>query len=229
MAKEDFIDNPLYTITGYIWCFAAGAFFFSICSIFLILTVLVYSNNLFTDGIIFFGISLSLEGPAFTALLSVMGKLIREKDVDIAKDYFKAYKTNFLQSLCVSFFLAILLALVSHDLSVMNHSNSTSPITKPLLFAGLFIPLIISLYVFPIISRFYISIKDVVKLSIYYSVKNFKITILIISVLILDYLLMNLISIFIAFILSSLVCYIIMYYIKDVLKEIESKINPGLN
>ena len=38
-------------------------------------------------------------GPAATALLSVMGKLIREKDINITKDFFKAYKANFFQSL----------------------------------------------------------------------------------------------------------------------------------
>lgn len=222
MAKEDFIDNKLYTITGYIWYFIAGAFLFSICSIFLILTVLVYGDNLFTDGIIFFVISLSLEGPAVTALLSVMGRLIREKEITIVKDYFRDYKNNFLQALSISLVLSMLLAFVSHDLSIIRSSNST--IMRPLLFTSLFIPIIISLYVFPIISRFYISLKDAVKLSIYYSVKNFKITILIISVLILEYLLMNLISVFTAFILSSLICYIIMYYEKDVLKEIEGKI-----
>lgn len=224
MAKEDFIDNKLYTITSYIWYFTAGAFLFSICSIFLILTVLVYGDKLFTDGVIYFVISLSLEGPAVTALLSVMGRLIREKDINVVKDYFKDYKNNFLQALVISFVLSILLAFVAHDLSILKSSNSTSAFMRPLLFASLFIPIIISLYVFPIISRFYISLKDAVKLAIYYSVKNFKITILIISVLILGYLLMNLISIFMVFILSSLICYIIMYYEKDVLKEIEGKI-----
>ena len=119
MAKEDFIYNKLYTITGYIWYFTAGAFLFSICSIFLILTVLVYGDNLFTDGIIFFVISLSLEGPAVTALLSVMGRLIREKEITIVKDYFRDYKNNFLQALSISFVLSILLAFVSHDLSII--------------------------------------------------------------------------------------------------------------
>lgn len=227
MAKEDFIDNKLYTITSYIWYFAAGAFLFSICSVFLILTVLVYGDKLFTDGIIYFVISLSLDGPAVAALLSVMGRLLREKEITIVKDYFKDYKNNFLQALSISVVLSILLAFVSHDLSILK--SSTSAIMRPLLFASLFIPLIISLYVFPIICRFYISLKDAVKLSIYYSVKNFKITILIISVLTLEYLLMNLISIFMAFILSSLICYIVMYYEKDVLKEIEGKIKHNEN
>lgn len=229
MAKEDFTDNPLYTITGYIWYFIAGVLCFSLCSVFFILTVLVYGDKLFTDGIIFFVISLSLEGPAITALLSVMGKLIREKDVDAIKDYFKAYKVNFLQALSLSFFLAIILTFVSYDLSIIRHKPSTSSIIKPILFSGLFIPIIISTYLFPIISRFYISIKDAVKLSIYYSVRSFKITILVISVLVLAYLLMNLVSIFVIFIISSLVCYIIMYYEKDVLKEIEEKIKSSSN
>lgn len=229
MAKEDFTDNPLYTITGYIWYFIAGAFCFSICSIFLILTILVYGDKLFTEGIIFLVISLSLEGPAITALLSVMGKLIREKNVDAIKDYFKAYKVNFRQAFSLSFFLALILTFVSYDLSIIKYKSSTSYMVKPLLFSGLFIPLIISTYVFPIICRFYISIKDAVKLSIYYSVRNFKITILVMSVLALGYILMNLVSVFVAFVISSLVCYVIMYYEKDVLKEIEEKIRPNSN
>ena len=34
-------------------------------------------------------------GPALTALLSLMGKLTREGDIDVTKDFFEAYKVNF--------------------------------------------------------------------------------------------------------------------------------------
>lgn len=226
--RKDFLDNPLYTIANYIWWFFAGNIYFTLSSIFFVLTVIVFGNKLLTDGILFFIISLSLEGPAIAALLSVMGKLVREKDINITKDYFKAYKNNFLQSLILSAFQAILLFIVLLDLKIVNFISIGS-IIKPMLFAFLFIAVIINLYAVPITSRFYISIKDAVKLSIYYSIKKFKTTILMISVLILDYIAINFLTILSIFVTASMVCYIIMYYEKDVLKEIETKIKPGIS
>lgn len=225
MAKrKDFLDNSLYIIANYIWWFIMGNVYFSLCSIFFILTVMAFGNKLLTEGILFFILSLSLEGPAIAALLSVMGKLVREKDIAITRDYFKAYKINFMQSLILSALQAILLFVVLLDLKIIKFINA-GYIIRPVLFAFLFMAIIINLYMVPIVTRFYISMKDALKLSVYYSIKEFKITILMASVLILDYFAINFFTVFSIFLTSSLVCYIIMYYEKDVLKEIEARIN----
>ena len=227
MAKrKDFLNGPLYTIPNYIYWFILGNIYFSLCSIFFILTIAAFENKVFTDGILFFIISLALEGPAVSALFSVMGKLVREKDINITKDYFKAYKNNFLQSIILSTLQAILLFIILLDLRAVQFIKM-GDIIKPVLFATLFISLFINIYAFPLITRFCMKLKDIIKLSIYYSVKKLKITILNISVLILDYILINFLSAFSIFFTTSIVCYIIMYYEKEILEEIENKIKSN--
>lgn len=93
--RKDFYDSPLYTISNYIWYFFISNFYFMLLSFPLILTTAAFKEKLLSDGFGFFLISLLFEGPAITALLSIMGKLIREKDISVTKDYFKAYKVNF--------------------------------------------------------------------------------------------------------------------------------------
>lgn len=100
-------------------------------------------------------------------------------------------------------------------------------IFKPVLFSILFISIFINMHAFPIITRFTMKLKDIIKVSVYYSVKKFRVTILNACVLFLDYLTINFLSVFSGIITTSLVCYLIMYYEKDVLKEIEGKLKSN--
>lgn len=100
-SKREFGEGPIYTITNDLIWFFWGNFYFLLLNIPLlfVLTVLL-SNGAKAPSEEFIQIMIICcipIGPATTALLSVMGKLIREKDIHITRDFFKAYKSNFVQ------------------------------------------------------------------------------------------------------------------------------------
>lgn len=226
--KRDFFDSPIYTITNYIWWFFFSNVYFSLCSIFFILTVIAFGDKILTEGLFFFLISLFLEGPAITALFSVMGKLVRENDLTLTRDFFKAYKTNFLQSLFLFSIETVLCFILFQDIKLSNYIK-LGYIIKPIAIVLLVIILIMGLYAYPIMTRFYLRARDIIKLSFYYSMKKYKTTILNILVLVIAYFFLQHFTIISLFFAPSLICYMIMYYEKNILKELEDKFKKSSN
>ena len=112
-SKREFGEGPFYKIGEYINWFLMGNLYFLLLNIPLftvLFLLLTRGSNPLPPGFVYIIFICCIPvGPAVTALLSVMGKLIREKDINITKDYFKAYKVNFSQSL---FFWTLELILI---------------------------------------------------------------------------------------------------------------------
>lgn len=225
-SKREFGEGPINTITNYVFWFFLGNLYFLILNIPLLfaLTVLISFGSTplpkgFTTILIICCIPL---GPAITALLSVMGKLIREKDINITKDFFKAYKTNFFQSLFFWSLEIIILTILYVDIQFLISRNYPRVLTSFIFIVMVFI-FLMSLHVFPIISRFYLGMKDVIKLASYYTIRKFHITILnCASFLVVGFIFLK-ISTFVFLFMWSIVCYIIMFYDQKILVEIEEK------
>ena len=159
-------------------------------------------------------------GPAATALCSVMGKLIREGDLDVTKDFFKAYKTNFFQSLIFWTIEVIIISILFTDIKFLTLNKYPQFLSISALVVITFI-FLMSLYAFPIMSRFYLSTKDILKLAAYYTIRKFYITILNLVSFLLIGLVFFKISSFIALFICSIICYLIMFYEKKTLLEIQ--------
>lgn len=222
--KKEFGEGPIYTAGNYIWWFFLGNFYFLLLNIPLIITLIALNFDPSGAAILLF-LSCIPVGPAAAALLSVMGKLVRTKDTNLTRDFFKAYKTNFFQSLTLWIIEEGLLFISYYDIRFFAIN------TKMFMFKYFFYILIIivfttGLYVFPIISRFYIKSINIVKLSIYYSVRKINITFLNLCIFIIaGYLFIKVIPVIILFSISILF-YIVMYLENDILKEIEDKLEP---
>ncbi|MFT5873535.1 MAG: putative membrane protein YesL [Clostridium sp.] len=223
-SKREFGEGPLYTITNYIFWFFLGNLYFLLLNIPLVLILIVFLSNganTIPQGFTFIFIICCIPiGPAATALLSVMGKLIREKDINITKDFFKAYKTNFFQSLFFWTLEIILMCILFLDIRFFISSSYPQFLTIFIYVITAFV-FSISMYVFPIISRFYINSKNILKLAAYYSIKKFYITILnFTSFLAVGFIFFK-VSTFILVFISSIICYLIMFYQQKILFEIE--------
>jgi len=226
-SKRGFGEGPIYTITNYIFWFFLGNLYFLLMNIPLLFMLIVFlsnGGNSLPKGFYTLVITCCIPiGPAATALLSVMGKLIREKDINITKDFFKAYKTNFFQSLYFASLEIIFLIILFIDTRFFISSSLPRFITIIVFICMVFI-FLMSLYVFPIISRFYLSTKDIFKTAAYYTIKKFNITILnAASFLIVGFVFFK-ISTFILVFASSIICYLIMFYEQTILLEIEKKL-----
>ncbi len=226
--KKEFGEGILYTIFNYIWWFLLGNFYFALTNILFIL-VWVITNAEGTHCVnLLTVISLIPTGPALVALFSVMGKIVRENDVNMTKDFFKAYRKNFSEALFYWVSFLTILIIIYADIIYLN-SNVQFMLSKFILISIKFILITVAFilismtfYVFPIISRFYFAKKDVIKISFYYAFKKFHITILNwICVIGLSYLSIVISSTILIFFFWSVLCYLIIFNEKSILMDLE--------
>lgn len=224
--KREFGEGPLFTIGDYISWFLLGNLYFLLLNIPLIIIVMLLLSNGTTplpQGFIFIVALCCIPlGPSVTALLSVMGKLVRNKDVNITKDFFKAYKVNFSQSLFFGFLETVIMFALYLDVKFFISSGYPRALV---VFVLIFMILIflLSLHLFPIISRFYFSKKDILKISAYYTIKKFKNTLFNFALILLAVLVFFRVSTIIAVCIFSITCYGIMFYEQKILLDIEDK------
>ena len=229
-SKREFGEGPIYTITNYIFWFFLGNLYFLLLNIpllFILIVLLANGSSPLPEGFSTIVVICCIPiGPAATALLSVMGKLIREKDINVTKDFFKAYKTNFFQSL---FFWALEIVMIFVlFIDVRFFISSSFPrILTFFIFVVIAFIFLMSLYVFPIISRFYLGTKDILKTAAYYTIRKFHITILnFASFLVVGFVFFK-VSTFVLVFISSIICYLLMFYQQKILLEIEENLKKN--
>lgn len=226
--KREFNDGVIVKFFNYVWWFLLGNFYFWVLNIPFIFVALGLINHGDVDAymIIILMLSSIPIGPALTALLSLMGKLTREGDIDATKDFFKAYKVNFLDSVFFWTLGIIILTLAWIELLYFNN-NSSLTLVEIIPTIIIFICIAMWFHIFPIISRFYLKKKDVLALSSTYMIK--KIYVCIISIAAAFILWVIFIKIKFVVILPlffvSIICYLIMLMEKSMLLDIEEKYN----
>lgn len=225
--KREFGEGIIFTISNYIWWFLLANIYFWILNIPLIIVTfsMVISGDYNMNLLLI--LSLLPLGPALTALFSVMGKLTREGDVNVTKDFFKAYKMNFFESLFFwTFELGIILILWT-EIKFVN-SNGTLYYLGIIPRLMLFIFMILTLYIFPILSRFYLKRKDVLRLSILYLFKKIYFGIFYIAAFcVLWFTLSKTSGALVILFFVSIMGYFIMFLEKGMLQEIEENIETG--
>lgn len=226
--KRELSDGVIVKFFNYVWWFLLGNFYFWILNIPFILVALGLINCVTVNAymIIILMLSSIPIGPALTALLSLMGKLTREGDIDVTKDFFKAYKVNFLDSVFFWTLGIIILTLALVDILYFN-INSSLTLVGIIPRIIIFVCIALGFNIFPIISRFYLKRKEVFALSSLYLIK--KIYVCIISFVAAYILWVILIKIKLVVILLlfyvSIICYLIMLMEKSMLLDIEEKYN----
>jgi uncharacterized membrane protein YesL len=227
MKKKEFGEGPLFTATNHIWYFLVGNFYFWLMNIPMLLVLLGVINIESGDKTILLIITVLPMAPALTALLSSMGKLIREKDISITKDYFKAYRTNFFDSIIFGLVQVIVLTVLYVDRIYLATISSSDALQMVMLVIICIFLAIINFYVLPIVSRFYLKRMQIIRLAIYYLFKRIHIALSGMAIL---YVLWTVSirggSVLLLF-FASILCYGIMYFQKDTLVEIEARLETS--
>lgn len=91
-------------------------------------------------------------GPALTALHSVTLKMVREEDGNITASYFRSFRSNFRQGVCIWLILLAAAGLTVLDLYLVV-DRGLLYLRLPL-FTVLAVVIFLALYVFPILSHF---------------------------------------------------------------------------
>ncbi|NLC19761.1 MAG: YesL family protein [Clostridiales bacterium] len=114
-------------------------------------------------------------GPANTALYYATVKVIRRERGYLFREFFKSFKLNFKKGAIIGVITTLLFLVLAFDIYVTYTSTEAS--TGSSVFMGIYLALLIiltcfSLYVYPVLSRFELSIKQLYKLSIYLCVRH---------------------------------------------------------
>lgn len=150
------IDNPFFRFMGNVADLVILNFLFLICCI-PIVTI----------------------GASFTAAYYVALKKVRGEESYIARSFFHSFKQNFRQSTIIWLIFLFLGILLSFDFQIINTlEGSVSVILNYLMIVAVLFSIMIFLYVFPVLARFYNPIKITLKNALLMAVRHLPYTIL---------------------------------------------------
>jgi len=120
-------------------------------------------------------------GPSNTALYYATVKVIRRERGYLLREFFKSFRLNFKKGLIVGVFLTLCYIVLGFDLMwAWNYLKNGGAMGSILLGAFAAISILVacfSIYIYPILSRFEMSIKQLVKASIFMSLRHLPSTI----------------------------------------------------
>lgn len=125
-------------------------------------------------------------GPACTALYYAVVKVIRRERGYIFREFFRSFKMNFKRGAIIGVLLLIIFIVLGFDL-IYAWGLTEPESSKGSLLMGVFIGITFlvagfSVYVFPILSRFDMTIKQLIKAATYMSMRHILFTIIMVAV-----------------------------------------------
>ena len=213
-------EGPLITVFNYFMWFFMANLYFLICNIPLIVIIMIFNGEWSYEYIVLFTLALIPVGPAFTALLTVMDMLIRDKYITVTKDYFKAYLENFKKSLLCWIINLLVLGILIVDIIYFTSTILWS------LFIIIFILMIgLSFMIYPILVRYKINLKKIWSIAFVYSIKKINITLAIILMTITSFILLYKLTLISIYVVFSIGAYLMMKLVSSLLEEVNTIIN----
>jgi uncharacterized membrane protein YesL len=151
--NKDYYEKLWYIVPKYIYSFFISNLWFLILNLPLVCTLVALRTMSIDIVGLWLFFSLIPFGPAFTALLGTMYKLLRYEDINITKVFFESYKNSFLQSLFLWIIQMLCFVVLYYDIRYFIVIKKINFGVYIFYVIGIVL-LIMSLYMFPIISRF---------------------------------------------------------------------------
>lgn len=122
-------------------------------------------------------------GASITAMFYVTLKMVRNEESYIVRSFFKSFKQNLKQAVVINIILLIAAILLFCDLQIVRQLNSTPGQVLLVVFMAFgLIYLMIFMYIYPVLSKFYNSIKNTFVNAFLMSIRHLPYTILMIIV-----------------------------------------------
>ena len=123
-------------------------------------------------------------GPALTALFYVTLKIVRDEDSYIVKGFFHSFKQNLKQGIIINLIMLATLALLWFDMRIVRTgmAGNLGNIMGILLGVLAIFYMMLFIYIYPVLSKFYNSIKNTFVNSILMSIRHLPYTVLMIAV-----------------------------------------------
>lgn len=122
-------------------------------------------------------------GASITAMFYVTMKMVRNEEAYIARSFFKSFKENFRQATVINIIMLVIAGVLYVDFRVAKSMPGTASTVFQylfLIFAILYVMLFI--YIYPVLAKFYNSIKNTFRNAILMSVRHLPYTVLMIIV-----------------------------------------------
>lgn len=147
----------------------------------------VITQGFYVFFALLFVLAMALAGPATTALYYAMVKVIRRERGYALREYFRSFKVNFRQGAVIGIIFGFLMALLYFDYKFVNESleADTSTLNMVMLIgfnAVVIMMVLVSTYIFPLLSRFSLPIKQFFKNALFMSIRHLPSTILMIII-----------------------------------------------
>lgn len=120
-------------------------------------------------------------GPAVTALFSVMLKLIRDEEGSVTKDFFRAFRLNFKQSLLIHLLFLLVSFVLAVDIWFVFYAVADHGVMTYILLAVSGVLAIVTamtmLYVYPVLARFDNSTRNTIQAAFILSFRHWPTTV----------------------------------------------------
>ncbi len=150
--------------------------FFSSDNKFFILMSKIFDVMVLSLMWLIFCIPIITIGPASTAMYYTMVKVIRRERSYLFKEFFRSFKLNFKQSAIITLVYAVLLAVMYVDFAYAKELSETGSKYGPMLIGAFLVFAVFAIftvvYIFPLLSRFTVTIKNLFKWSFFIAVRH---------------------------------------------------------
>lgn len=188
-------------------------------------SVLVFISNILLLNILWliFCIPIITIFPATDAMFGVVRQWIVNKEYRVFQPFFELFKANFKQSLIIWIVWVVLAGFLYLDYTISVNLGFMQNIILPVVYIIGFIVIFISVFLFPSMVHYQVTIKQIIKNSMLFSLSYFPITLLNCIIIALSAVLLYVFPLSVLFIFS-LSSYLIYFLCKFTFKKVERQI-----
>lgn len=122
-------------------------------------------------------------GASITAMYYVTLKMVRNEEAYILRSFFKSFKQNFKQATIINLIMLLIGVVLYVDLNVSKAmQGGAGQIFQVIFMAFGLIYFILFLYVYPVLARFYNSIKNTIKNALFMAIRHFPYTVVMVII-----------------------------------------------
>jgi len=125
-----------------------------------------------------FSIPIITVGASTSALFYVATRRIAEREGYITADFWRAFKENFKQATIIWVVMLAIILLVTFNISVLDEIGELARFVLPAQIVIIVLLAFISVFIFPVIARFDMTIPQIVKSSFFMSIRHLFTTVL---------------------------------------------------
>ena len=122
-------------------------------------------------------------GASITAMYYVTLKMVRNEEAYIVRSFFKSFKDNFKQATIINLIMIAVGAVLYLDLNVAkNMTGSAGQIFHVIFMSFVIIYYVLFLYVYPVLARFYNTIRNTIKNALFMAIRHLPYTVVMVLI-----------------------------------------------